>query len=585
VQLTELLYQKVKDLGEQGQLTLKPGYVAVVSKAPSLRAALLAPIVPAPDDQRRLADGAGPTRVGIGIMGTDGTPYRILRELGGSRSLQKFDLNGKKFDILSEDQLEIDSFLRVECGMPPLDAYAGFFVLEVNELPSLRGKSAAAASDAYVDHPKVKALKDELEQTKRFEGMQDRLFKVQQRLHDLGVLDGKVKEAEADLAAIDAELGRAQWTPAEMKDIMRRANTAKDALKKRDVDIADVQKRRQRALQAVPPPPEPFLPSPWFYGGILIGLAIDGIAFWLKKPSIAFFALIPFLAALIAVLRFIEADEADKEAATMVKELKEREDSIRRNYEAEQAPLKSALKAAKADSPAELVEVFKQRDLVLQRKEIAKQKLDKLKLEPELSRLPIEMPLLTSEKAKLEELVMVMGFSRPLGEIEADLKHAMGISALASKGSVVIPEQEVPKNLIDRAAELLNMPSEELWSQMGARFTAYLTALTDKRVVSAKPDEKGLLTLTAPDGRTGPYTSLPPPLRDLVYVALRLTLIERVVGYKRLPVVVDDAFGSLDAAKRALIAKMLKGIATQTQVIHRVIEAPPAGTADLVLQA
>ena len=46
---------------------------------------------------------------------------------------------------------------------------------------------------------------------------------------------------------------------------------------------------------------------------------------------------------------------------------------------------------------------------------------------------------------------------------------------------------------------------------------------------------------------------------------------------------IDDAFGTLDPAKRALIGKMLKGISTQTQVIHRVAEAPPAGTADVVL--
>jgi len=49
--------------------------------------------------------------------------------------------------------------------------------------------------------------------------------------------------------------------------------------------------------------------------------------------------------------------------------------------------------------------------------------------------------------------------------------------------------------------------------------------------------------------------------------------------------VVDDAFAILDAPKRGLIAKMLKGIGTQTQVIHRVTDAPPPGTADLVLQA
>ena len=59
--------------------------------------------------------------------------------------------------------------------------------------------------------------------------------------------------------------------------------------------------------------------------------------------------------------------------------------------------------------------------------------------------------------------------------------------------------------------------------------------------------------------------------------------MERVCGYKRLPVVIDDAFGSLDAPKRALIAKMLKGISSQTQVLHRTAEAPPAGVADAVV--
>jgi len=77
---------------------------------------------------------------------------------------------------------------------------------------------------------------------------------------------------------------------------------------------------------------------------------------------------------------------------------------------------------------------------------------------------------------------------------------------------------------------------------------------------------------------------LPPPLRDLVYTALRLALLERVAAYKRLPIVIDDAFGTLEPAKRGLIAKMLKGIATQTQVIHRVVEPPPENVADVVLR-
>jgi hypothetical protein len=581
VQLTELLFQKVKDLPGQGQLALKPGYVAVVSKAASLRVALTATICPAPDDQKRLMDGAGPTRVGVGLTGGDGSPYRLLRELGGNRQLLRMDAATKKYEPVTEDQLEIDSFLRVECGMPPSDAYTGFFVVEINELPSLRGKAAAAASEAYVDQPRVKALKDELETTKKFEGMQDRLYKVAQRLHDLNLLSEKLKDAQAGVAAVETELARSPWTPQQIKELTAKATRVKEDLKKRDDALNEVAKKRQRASQNIPPPADPFLTDPWFYGGFLGGALLDGLAFLLKRPFIALFGLLPFLAALVAVLRWIEADEADKQAAALIKELKERELSVKRTYEEEQAPLKAALKAAGTDSAGDLLSVFRERELVTQRREAARAKLDEVKKDPDVSRLAVEVPLLESEKAKLEEQVQQMGFSRPVGEIEGDIKHAMGISA--SLKSAAVPEAEVPKHLLDRAAELLNLSSDELWAQLQPRFLSYLGALTDKRVATATRESNGLLVLAAPDGRSGPYTGLPPPLRDLVYVALRLALLERVGGYKRLPVVIDDAFGTFDPAKRALIGKMLKGISTQTQVIHRVAEAPPAGTADVVL--
>jgi hypothetical protein len=583
VQLTELLFQKVKDLPGEGQLSLKSGYVAVVSKASSLRVALTAPVCPAPDDPKRLADGAGPTRVGVGLLSGEGKPYRLLRELGGSRQLLRFDAATKKFEEVTEDQLEIDSFLRVECGMPASDAYTGFFVLEINELPSLRGKAAAAASEAYIDQPKVRALKEELEMTKKFEATQDRLFKVAQRLHELKTLAQKLKDAEADLAAVQDELKRSPWSPEEIKDLTTKASRVKEDLKKRDDALADIAKKRQKAAQTLPPPPEAVWSNPWFYCGLLLGIGIDALAFYLRRPPIAGFALVPLLAPLIVILRWIEGDEADKQAATYAQELKEREVKTKKDYDAEQAQLKSAMRTAKVDSPGDLLAMFKERELVVKRREVALAKLQKLKLEPEVSRLSVEIPLLESEKAKLEEQVHQMGFSRPIGEIEADLKHAMGLSS--AKNGTALPESEVPKDLISRAAELLNLGVDELWPQMSARLTAYLQALTDRRVVAGKPDDKGVLILSAADGRSGSYMTLPPPLRDLVYAGLRLALLERVAGYKRLPIVVDDAFGMLEGSKRALIGKMLKGIATQTQVIHRVAETPAAGTADLVLTA
>src|SRR5262249_4336633 len=179
-----------------------------------------------------------------------------------------------------------------------------------------------------------------------------------------------------------------------------------------------------------------------------------------KRPPIALLGLVPLLGPLISILRWIEGDEADKQAAAYVQELKEREVKVKKDYEAEQAPLKAALRSARVDSPEDLLEVFKERELVVKRREVALERLQKLKAEPDVLRLSVELPLLEAEKAKLEEQVHQTGFSRGIGEIEADLKHAMGISG--AKQSATIPEAEVPRHYVSQAAELLSLSVDEL---------------------------------------------------------------------------------------------------------------------------
>ena len=176
--------------------------------------------------------------------------------------------------------------------------------------------------------------------------------------------------------------------------------------------MADIAKKRQKAAQTVPPPPEPVLSSPWFYGGLALGVGLDALAFVFKRPAVALGALVPLLAPLVVVLRWIEGDEADKQAAADAQELKEREAKIEKDYEAEQAQLKAAMRVAKVDSPADPIAVFKERELVVKRRDAAAAKLAKLKTEPEVSRLAVEIPLLESEKQKLEEQVHQTGFSR-----------------------------------------------------------------------------------------------------------------------------------------------------------------------------
>jgi hypothetical protein len=584
VQLTELLYQKVKDLAGQGQLSLKPGYVAVVSKSPSLRPAVVATLFPGPDDHKRLMiDSASPTRIGVGFLSADKTAYRLLRELGADRQLLKFDPARKSFGLLTDNALEIEAFLRVQCGLPSPDHYTSFFVVDSAELPSVRQRGSGAMEE-MVDQVKVKQLKDELEMTRKYEGLQDRLYKVQQRLLELAAAEKQLADAQKLFDDAKAELARMPWTAEQMDQLTERALHAKDDQVKRDTALAELAQKKQHSIRHTPPPADPFLTNPWFYGGMAAGVLLDGVAFFTRHPAVALLALLPFTAALVAVLRFIEADEADKQAAQFGKELKEREETIQRRFKEEQAQLKSAMRAANVDTPRALLEVFKEREKHVGKHDTAKAGLDRVRKNPLLERLPVEMPLLKSEKAALEQQVIVQGFARPIGEIETDLKDALGLGAF-KRGGMLVPEQDLPKHLVNQAAELLNLSADSLWEEIGPRLTQFLTALTDRRVVGGKSDGASGMILSAPDGKTGPFHKLPFPLKDFAYASLRLTLIERVVGYKRLPLLVDDAFASFDAPKRALISKMLKAISTQTQVLHRVAEPPTDGTADLIVQA
>jgi hypothetical protein len=585
VQLTELLFQKVRELGPQGNLALRPGYCALVGKSRQLRRALVAALFPNPSDLKLLSDGGPNPRVGVGLIGADGQPYRLLRELGGGRQLQRFDPAQRKFLPLTEDDLEIASFLRTEAQLPTPETYDVFFVLDAAELPSQRlSGNTPAGGVAAVDQEKVRRLKAELQQTKEFEEAQDRLYKVQQRLQELSEISGKLDVANAEVAKLEALASRSLFTPAQTRDLINRAQRSAQDLKKYTEALGDLSSQKGKLEAEVTEEPEPFLRDPLFMGGIAGTLAIFVLTFMFKAPHLAFVSLVPAFGSLISVLKWVDAHEGGELAAASQRRLKEREDQIKKSYAEEQAPLKAALKTAGVDSPDALIDLFKGREEVENLLDAAKGRLAKLREDPRLGEVENERPRLIEEKQILEMTVAAQGFARTLGEIEKDLKRELGLVAdpAAKKATTSgSGEAEAARALSDKAAELIGASPQDLWAQVAARLATYLVALTDKKIVSGRLEGAQVL-VTAADGRTGPFHTLPQPLRDQVYVAVRLTLLERVVSVKKLPVFVDDTFASLDPAKKLLVGKMLKGLSAQTQIIHRMAEQPPPGLADHV---
>src|SRR5205085_8604599 len=111
----------------------------------------------------------------------------------------------------------------------------------------------------------------------------------------------------------------------------------------------------------------------------------------------------------------------------------------------------------------------------------------------------------------------------------------------SGKGKAMGSYGDDAKQLVARAARALRAPAETLAGPLEPRLAAYLTALTDKRIVGGRMDGNGQLMLSTAEGRWGPYPGVPLPLRDLAYLALRLALLERVAQGKKVPIIVDDA--------------------------------------------
>jgi len=139
----------------------------VVSKAASLRARSPLRCARA-DDPKRLTNGGGPTRVGVGLLSGDGSAYRLLREMGGTRQLLRVRRKYQEVREVSEDQLEIDSFLRVEAACPPPMRTPGSSCSRSTRCLVAR-QGGRRRQRGLRRQPRVKALKDELEMTKKFE--------------------------------------------------------------------------------------------------------------------------------------------------------------------------------------------------------------------------------------------------------------------------------------------------------------------------------------------------------------------------------------------------------------------------------
>ncbi len=115
---------------------------------------------------------------------------------------------------------------------------------------------------------------------------------------------------------------------------------------------------------------------------------------------------------------------------------------------------------------------------------------------------------------------------------------------------------------------LLGGTVEDIAQQVKPRASQIFAALADNRYKELRFSGRGETSaVDAAAGQPIPFAQLPPFDRDLSWIALKVALIEVIVGRTRIPVVFDRGLDTLADSKAPLLKNMLTFLSNATQVV------------------
>jgi hypothetical protein len=610
VLLLEFAAQGVRGVAPAGgRATLRPGYNVVAADGAALRRLLEALLYPDPRDGETLprapgGPGAGPVRAGLTLVGADRVTYRLVRDFAAGCQLHRFDAEKRAFAPVAQDLAEIAAFLRGAVGVPPAGRVAALLTFTAAELPSraggaglgLGGAASAVAPARPAQTPeqarrRVAELEKELERAAvaeklqyQLDGLQSKLFKVEEALKSGQRVQEGLAAAEAERAALQPVAGVA----ATLGDAAAKLSTHAKATARRDEALARVAAERAGLEEAqARGGPRPLYQSPGFLAGVgggvlFLALGLVGAAGGSGLRTMALLSMPALGWAGWEAHRWIGAlDEWDRQARRG-RVVDDWEKKVLESYERDTAEVGVALEALQLSKVGEL------RDL-LDRLGEADRAVEEWRARLATWESAPETAGSVSEKVRVEEALRAVetqlaseagGFVRDLRTVEAELERAraeleapaapQGTPAPAparAAAQAQAPAGEPLRGLLERAAAELGGTPASVARAVAQKASQALAGLTLNRLTGVTADDRGNVQVVS-GGRTSPALALPPADRDLVFVALKLALLEQAVTSGKTVALVEDAFGGLSDAVRRTIGRLLKQAAKAGQVLH-----------------
>jgi hypothetical protein len=562
-------------------------------------------------DLAYLAPGAKAGRAGLSLQGKNQTLWRVVRDLGGAGGLHRLNPKTSQYEVVTQDAIELAQVIRTEVGFPGRTAFEHIFTFNGSQLPSRRPKQPKVAGpgkprlpvapqvDLTEAHQHLAALERELESSKtaqelqfRFDGVQSELFGVESKLKEFEELKAKVTAARQELS--QAPTPKALGLP---EDIVARVRRFKDEKKRRDEALEKLVAEREQAINPSALSVDPLQRDRRFWVGLVVGVALLALGASLEGGAryVALLAIPAFTAATLIALRFIEDLQRKSREESKGDVFAQREKKIDDEFQLSTAMVKLAFDKTGTETPDELAAVMaKVEELAPPLMELELELADH-ESDPATNELPSKVPAMKAELESLNQKLLALsgGYVREAREIERELgalRETLNPPAPVTQDFTPVPvgptetfDDPIPA-VMQLGAELFNTDITTLWSVLKDRAVQYLKALTDQRYHGIDVVAEGRSKVLAP-GRVVASTDLPARDIDLLYLSVRLTLVEKYSAVEKVPIVIEDSFGSvIDAAKQSLLVRMLKHIGSLTQVLHVTGVGQNVSAADAVVQ-
>lgn len=617
MELLDLALQNARGFSPSARVALKKGYVVLkpAAEGASLGGLLVAVLYPdgRGGDAAFLAAGQAQGAVRLTFLGNDGQSYRLMRTLGGAGILERIDAGTRTAQRISQDASEIAQFLRGQVGLPTRTAFETLCTFPRARFPSRSAKvkpgagapaqpllmqsgSVAPAQDVAAARAQMASLEKERATSVQIDQLQ---FKVDGLASQIDALESTLQGtagleralAEAEQAFAGCPTVESTGLPA---DIVERARRFPVALAKRDEALAKLAADREAELSAAPPERVPSITSdPRFWMGVGLGAAAliggalaDGLLRYVSLLDIPAFGFSAVLA-----LQYVDELKQASKVKGRGSRLADREKKVLDQFELEAAPVRAAMKALGVESPEEIVHQLGRREAYQARIDELRGQLEVARAAPEYVAASSQLGNLKAEQERLTgELTQLGGaYVRDVREVERELERVKQSIALA-QGAAALPQSSPAPSapqvedpfpqLIALAADLLRSDVPTLATQMRERAAKYLVALTERRWVGIELDREGRAQVVGSGGKVAAGALAPKEL-DLAYLAVRLTLAERIAAAGRLPLVFDEALSELDVRLHPLLGRMFKQLGTATQVIQVTGQPGFAQLADL----